>query len=525
LVIVFANGYVIIAYFLKNRFAEVSVRIIIILITAVIILFSPDNFFRGLLLPELKIKYTEDTPYGNITKGDYRRESSTYYNQRLLTYNHDATEREENIHYAMVQSNNPEKVILISGSLKSHVPEILKYPVNRIIYIERDPALVKIENYQNDSLPDNLTIVNKDAFRYIKNMKEHVDVVLLLVPPSSTLLLNRFYTTEFFKEIKGKLNPGGIFMCSPGPGDNYLNKESLNLYSSIFNSLSGVFKNVMPVSGNKLYFIGSDDELSSEVCRLVNIRKISNIYVGSDYLADDLIGQKSREISALMDRNVKQNKAAFPVASYQYQSYNFSKNLNEKTAVIGLMILLFVLPLGAVKRRNIIMYFSAAALSGFEIIALLTLQITIGNMYQLTGLIIGGLMAGLATGATIDIIILKNISARQKCILLSIFYLIVGLSYKLILELNNTIPVVIMLIILAFIPALITGNIFRTLTTYSDVNKEVSLTYSADLSGSALGFILISGFTVPALGIEVSIYLLSCLIFAGILFGTVGNKK
>ena len=55
-------------------------------------------------------------------------------------------------------------------------------------------------------------------------------------------------------------------MCSPGPGNDYFNKESINLYSSIFNSLSAVFRNVIPIAGNKLYFIASDKELSVSFC-------------------------------------------------------------------------------------------------------------------------------------------------------------------------------------------------------------------------------------------------------------------
>ena len=69
------------------------------------------------------------------------------------TYNYDVVEREENIHYAMLQSDSPEKVILISGSLNSHLPEILKYPVKEIIYIERDPALAETWSLPTDTLP------------------------------------------------------------------------------------------------------------------------------------------------------------------------------------------------------------------------------------------------------------------------------------------------------------------------------------------------------------------------------------
>ena len=43
----------------------------------------------------------------------------------------------------MLQSTSPDKVILISGSLNTQLPEIMKYPVKEIVYIERDPALVR----------------------------------------------------------------------------------------------------------------------------------------------------------------------------------------------------------------------------------------------------------------------------------------------------------------------------------------------------------------------------------------------
>ena len=38
-----------------------------------------------------------------------RGEKSLYYNHRLLSYHDDVTEREEDIHYAMLQRANPEK--------------------------------------------------------------------------------------------------------------------------------------------------------------------------------------------------------------------------------------------------------------------------------------------------------------------------------------------------------------------------------------------------------------------------------
>jgi spermidine synthase len=504
---------------------KISGILLALILGASVILLNPDLLFRQILLPGIKVTGTKDTPYGNLTKGEYKGEESLYYNQRLLTYNDDATEREEDIHYAMLQSDSPEKVIMISGSPQSHIPEILKYPVSSIIYIERDPELVNYEKSVVDKFRGKAVIVNKDAYRYISNSNEQVDVIIMLVPPPSTLLLNRYYTTEFFKDVKKKLKPDGIFMCSPGPGDDYFNKESLNLYSSVFNSLAAIFSNVKPVVGNKLYFIASEKAISLSFCQMADKKHIKNIYVSSDFLEDDLIARKSDEVMALIDRSVKQNRTALPIACFHAQQYQFSKNLGEKTPAIVLMIVAFALPVIMVKRRNLIMYFSASALAGFEIVILLTLQIMVGNMYQLTGLIIAGLMTGLAVGSGINNSFLNNTSLRSKVIFLVIFYLIFGMTYNFMIELKGGFLQVMLIIFSGFLPAFITGQVFNELTF--KVNKKEMpsspAVYSADLAGSAFGFIFISGIIIPAFGIRISIFLLSALVFIGILIMTISN--
>jgi spermidine synthase len=524
LIIILSVSYVLLSFFDMSRGKKRLYKILITALASGIIILNPDNFFRQILLPGINVTMSKDTPYGNITRGNYKGEESVYYNQRLIAYQDDAIEREENIHYAMLQSESPEKIILVSGSLHSHLPEILKYPVQKITYIESDPALAKSEIPLMGTFPGKLLIENTDAFRYIRNSNELVDVIIILIPPPSTLLLNRYYTAEFFDEIKKRLNTGGVFMCSPGPGDSYLNKESLNLYSSVYNSLAGVFKNVKPVVGNKLYLIASDKELSSGFCHLAVMKNIKNIYVSSDFMSDDLITRKSDEVNSLMDHEIKQNKSAFPIASFHFQSYNFSKNLDEKIPAIILMALIFGVPGLAIRRRNLLMYFTASALAGFEIILLLTLQLLAGNMYQLTGLIIAGLMTGLSVGAGVDNKLLNTFSLRNKGIVLLIYYVCFGLIYNYMLALNSGFTAVVLIILSAFLPALLTGNIFRELTMKTERVTESSGIYSADLAGSALGFILISGFAIPAFGIKVSIFLLSSLIFTGFLFGTIRNK-
>ena len=169
------------------------------------------------------------------------------------------------------------------------------------------------------------------------------------------------------------------------------------------------------------------------------------------------------------------------------------------------------------------MFFSASALAGFEIVAIFTLQIVAGNMYQLTGLIMAGLMTGLAVGAGYSGRFSGTFSVSKKGMILVFFYLLTGFLYNYIAKQSLGPAGTILIVIIIFIPALITGMIFRELTSDRCGKGKFQATYNADLIGSAFGFILISGFVVPVLGITIAIFMSALLIFTGVLFGSTGK--
>jgi spermidine synthase len=524
LIIIFNLAYVLFSFYDISKKRKIGTTCIITVLALCIIILNPDTFFRQQFLHGVNVRDSHDTPYGNITTALYNGEKSVYYNQRLQSWSNDEIEREENIHYAMLQHNTPENILIISGDIKSNIKEILKYNVDKVVFVERDPALIRSGINTNDTLSKKLTEISDDAFIYIKNTKENFDVVLLLLPPPSTLLINRFYTTEFFTEVKKRIGTKGIFACSPGSGENYYNKESVILYSSIYNSLRAIFINVKPIVGNKLYFISSDAEISSSVCQLSEKRKIINQYVNPFYLSDDILSKKSSEVLSVIDPVVRQNTFGFPIACFHYQSYNLSKNLDEKIPSIVLLVLIFVIPVFSVKRKNLIMFSSAAALSGFEIIILLILQTVVGNMYMLIGLITASLMTGLAVGSAINLKGSKSTIIGIIALILVAFYIGTGLIFNKVSETGNNLFSVVLLQVFIFIPAALTGQLFCVMTGKRESFSDPSSVYSADLAGSALGFVIVSGLALPALGIRMTIISLSTLIFAAVLFGTVRNK-
>lgn len=524
LIIILGISYLVLSFYSLKRPITIIFKIIILAVSFSVIVSSPDRLFRQFLLRGIKIIQSKDTPYGNITEGEYNGEKSTFYDHRLIFYHEDVIEREEDIHYAMLQTSNVERVLLISGSLGAHFRELLKYPVKEVQFVERDPSLIRAEGVSDTTGKTNLVIENTDAYNYIKRTDEKFDAVILLLPPPSSLLLNRYYTLEFFRQVKKVLKPGAVFSCSPGINPDYLNDEAATFFSSVYNSLSTVFNNVIPISGNKLYLIASDKRISTSICDLVEKKQIRNTYVGPDYLSDDLITVKSKEILSVIDKNIRPNRILTPVAAFYYQIYSLSKSQNQRIPTIFFLVLFFIFPILYVNRKNLLMYFSSSALAGYEIILLLVLQSAVGNMYQLTGMIIAGLMAGLAVGSGMNIRFFENHSFRLKALLLIIYYCLMYLFAGSIISSGDKFMVTASLIISGFIPAMITGNIFREFTAVNSLSKESSAVYGADLLGSALGCLAFSGLIVPFLGIKPSLIVFPLLVLAGYLFAIMARK-
>jgi spermidine synthase len=502
-------------------------RILSVITTLFLILIvlrlSPDRLFRQLLLPGIKVERSTDTSYGNITEGSYGGEKNLYYDHHLFRWQNDEADREENIHYAMLQHPHPGKVLLISGDILSNLPEVKKYNIRSVTFVERDPVLAKRYGSDNRESDTILKTESTDALRFIRKTSDMFDVMIVNLPPPSTLLLNRFYTTEFFVAARKRLNQGGVFMCSPGTGSNYFNEESAILYSSVFNSLSSVFRHVIPIVGNKLYYIASDDSLTTSLGSRVELLGIRNSYVNKDFLSDDLIRLKSDEMLSIINRNTRENTLLFPVACFHFQNYRITMDRQQRIPSLMLIIIVFIVPLFFVRRSNMIMYGSAGALAGFEIIMLLILQSSAGNMYQFTGIILAGFMAGLALGSGLDWPVLKPVGLIVIPPVLILFYLFTAFISDGLIKINPLLPETLIILFLSIIPSFLTGRIFRLMTEKNGCGSAPAL-YSADMAGAALGFIAVSGIAIPLVGIKLTLYLLSGIIFAGFLLGTIRDK-
>ena len=83
------------------------------------------------------------------------------------------------------------------------------------------------------------------------------DVIILAIGDPFTALINRYYTVEFFKELKQIFNPDGIFSFSVSSSENYLNEANRKFLRTINSTLKEVFVDVKSIPGDQHLFLAS----------------------------------------------------------------------------------------------------------------------------------------------------------------------------------------------------------------------------------------------------------------------------
>ncbi len=478
-----------------------------------VLLFSPDHLIRNILIGSVRITESRDSRYGNIAVGDYMGEKNIFYNHRLTDYEEDTRQREEDIHYAMLQSDNPIHILIISGGIEKHLDEVLKYPsVKTVTYIERDPVLTEVMDYKAIS-NDNADIITDDAFTYIGSTKKKFDVIISLITGPENIITNRFYTSEFFLRIKDRLNSGGVFMIKTGSSQNYIGRDETGYLSSIFNSLDDVFVNVEPVMGGSLYLIASDKSLTTDIPSRIRETGIENVYVNPDYLNEAIISFSSGQILEGIDRSVRPNTLDRPLSVFYYQKYRMKKNGGDSLILIIVAGVLLFLPFLAANNDSKMMYSTSLNLAGTEIMALILIQSTAGNFYQLAGLLLAVVMGGLAAGSSVNYMTGNRVIGIFPLLLAVTAFLYSCISHFIISLPGNTVPVIISMS-LVIIPAFMTGYYYRHRTSETDGQGRISAIYFSDLTGSALGFLIIAGIIVPLFGIKYTFIILAIINFA-----------
>ncbi len=363
-----------------------------------------------------------DTPRGRLVVVARDSQRAFFQDGRLL-FETQSAQPEEVAHLPLLAHPNPRRVLLIGGGIDGTLAEILKQPVDEVVYAELDPWSIRLA--QNVLTPSQRAVFRDqrvhlrltDGRRALRELRSPQDVVIVHLPEPATGQLNRFYSREFFAEAKAVMAPDGLLAFQLPGAESYWNPALAQRNASIKRALEQVFASVVVTAGESNTYLASPAPLVLDAATLaqrLENRRISTRWLTASrlhYVLDPLrratLQQRLAEAQP-----VPANRDGRPV-SYFYElalwlSRAGGPSLSQPAAAgpgwaVALVLALLALGLGAHRgaegRLALAVATAGFSVMALEVVVLLAYQCGHGALYQQLGLLVAAFMAGMAFGA------------------------------------------------------------------------------------------------------------------------------
>ncbi len=521
---------------------------------------------------------SQNSIYENITVVS-RDDAISFFTNGLLAFTvPDTATSEMKAHIPLLEHPSPRRVLLLGGGASGIIEELLKHNVEKIDYVEIDPLLIELANVYLDvhwAADPRVSVIMMDGRFFVKQAPEVYDVAILNIPEPHTAQMNRFYTVDFYRELRNILDDSGLVCFSMYSNPNYMSKEARELYVSLRQTLQTVFEDVLITPGATNFFLGcgragvlTDDWkvlLERADQRGVETRYIREYYLFADF-SQDRFEQTLKAVTS--SQRIRINSDFRPISYYYnmvFWSTYFSRGgyatrkilqaVTERRTWIALGILsaIILLPSVFLKRRKssygilVPVATTGFAEITFQIVTLLSFQILYGYVFYKLTLILTAYMLGLILGGlwitkmmergkgTARTYVLTQISIVLYPLFLPLLFLFFS---QVRTDFTNYIGSNIVFPLLPVIPGIIGGFQFPLankllMHAREGTGAAAGMTYGLDLVGSCVGALLVSIFLIPIIGIlntciQVSVLNLASLILIVVLikpFVSAGRNK
>jgi len=507
-VIFISGGYMLLNTYPRAGWIRIAAGIIV---PALIFAFSPDNYVKKMAFPNQELIANLSTRYGNLVVTRQADQVNVYENHNLLFYTGNVMLNEEAVHFAMVQHPDPARVLLISGGMAGMTAEIEKYGVEKITCLESNPGIFRLPHAFAGNLDPTgkVEVVKRDIRTFIGSTEQQYDVVLMNLPPPSSLGMNRFYTEEFFLLLRDRCRDGAVIATSLPSTANYAEDHALEANASLWKTLDQVFGYRLLLTGEKNYFLASDAPLSTEVTGRITQLALETAYVNEYFLDDRLLQMRTEQLLSLFSDDVPVNRDFYPYVYVKQISHWLSHFGTRYQLLVIVPALLFLLLFLRTDRVTAGLYTGGFTAASLEVVLLLAYQVYFGSIYLATAMFFAVFMGGLAFGSSLR---LKGMHDRMH--LLQRYYLLqfalagfavllpvlVGLTGE---ATTGFPPARSLFYVLIFILSAAVGYEFLLASklrqrSYSEVS---GVNYSTDLAGSAFGAFLTAIVLLPLLGL------------------------
>ncbi len=362
---------------------------------------------------------------------------------------------------ALTLSQNPKASrVLVIGSGLGLCREFLQLPqIGSVVWANPDSEYIR---RVLEFVPQQMSISDKrfesftdDPRTSLSRQKEQFDLVIINLPDATSSILNRYFTIEFYEQLKTAIGSSGVLAVRIPAGENIMGTELATIGASTKLTLEQAFSHLVLVPGDNSWFIASDSNLTGNPGllreRFASIPGAADVYppngLLSIYLPDraakafdaynavdlpteHLINRDSRPLANLYALLLAAKQSDAPVTLFFKHLLLAGLPVFLVPVIIYVILrLIFILTSPVASKPSTFdftfLLFSTGVVGIGAVIVLMYLyQTRFGSLYLHIGAISSMYMAGLAAGATIANHLLQKKYVRNSEALLMAVLLI-----------------------------------------------------------------------------------------------------
>jgi spermidine synthase len=124
------------------------------------------------------------------------------------------------VHPALSAHPHPRQILLLGAGDGMALREILKWPVDQVVVIELDPAVIQLARTHpmlaavNEHAFDDprVEVQTGDAFVLAPRLPRHFDVIIADFPDPDRVAISKLYAKGFYQRLLTRLAPQGLFV-------------------------------------------------------------------------------------------------------------------------------------------------------------------------------------------------------------------------------------------------------------------------------------------------------------------------
>jgi spermidine synthase len=478
---------------------------------------------RSLTPAEGQLVYYRETRYGRIEVHRDRDQHTLFTDGVPLFSSQNLSLAEETVHYPLCQLDRAGRILLISAR-GGVMAELNKYRSESIDYVELDPAVSDVLfRFGLIEAGPGLNLIHSDGRSYLAQTDKIYDAIIVNLPEPGTFQINRFYTDRFFALAKEHLAADGILSFSMQGYDNFLAEAQRQKLSSLFNTVSAYFKNVLLLPGQRVFFLCSDRPLTVDIPAALAQKNIASAYI-SGFFYGNLTPERIQYLNQGLDRSTPVNIDTAPHLMRLMFAQWFAKFQTSPYGFFFILSVLAVIYLLWISKEEFVLFSTGCLTMGCEVLVIFAFQIYFGYIYLQIGIIITVFLAGLLPGAWLG----HKLTRPGRQILMLTDGLLIAFLALFVLALVSFADrlAVSFYLVFGFAVSLACGFQFPVaLYLKGSDNAAATRAFSADLIGAACGTLVTSVVLIPYVGILwAAAALIGLKVISLMLIGTSGAR-